>query len=359
MTTYFNDNDNNPATDYTVVLTADLWTTGVVLGAGVDLDLNGFTIHGPGEAGGIGTIGVLSNYADAEVYGGSIDGFAVGVQLQGGDSAVGNMIITNSLARGIGMSGGGNSAYGNVIGNVGSGAIDFYGATAGIAMSGDDNYALGNNVYGLHGRYENVGYIFGGDGVILNCLAQGQNAQGYSMAVWNGGIGSTLTISGSHFWGYDHGVVGTATVEIDGTWIDAAFSAITSSNYVDNGGNTFNVDAPDTPVNGYIIGSAARETLVGGAGDDTLVGAGGADSFFGGAGADTFVFSPDAMCVATDFTRGEDQIYLAYDYASVATWWLDSQHRLMVDHDGAGAQAAQAVAYLPYVDELTTADVHF
>lgn len=356
MTIYFNDNDNNATTDCTIVLHADVWDA-IVLGANVDINLNGFTVHGPGKAGGIGTIGILSNTPGAEVYGGTVDGFGVGVQLQCGDGAVGDMIITNCLARGVGMAGGTNSAYNIVVGNVGSGAVDFYGVTCGIAMSGDGSYAFGNNVYGLHGRYENVAYVMGGDGRLIDCIAQGQNAQGYSAAIWNGGLGRTLMIDGCRLWGYDHGMVGTATVGVSDTEIDAAFEIITNSHFVDNGGNRFHVEV--LPVDGYIIGTAARETLVGGSGDDTLVGGGGADSFFGGAGADTFVFSPVAFCVATDFVRGQDTIYLAYDYADVATWSFDSQHRLMVDHDGAGSHAAQAVAYLPYVDELTTVDVLF
>lgn len=64
----------------------------------------------------------------------------------------------------------------------------------------------------------------------------------------------------------------------------------------------------------YLVGSAGTNLIEGGAGNDVIIGGGGRDYTSGGAGKDIFVFNSvaDGMDWISDFTKGEDKIYLAH-----------------------------------------------
>lgn len=346
-----------PGQEYVYTLTGNVYDN-IVLEAGVDLNLNGYSVIGSGSG-----IGISSQSGDAEVGGGTVTGFESGVQLTGGYSAAYDLVVTNCLSMGIGMGGGNNSVYGCTVGNIGGSQA--YGAVTGITFWGNNSYSYNNNVYGVHGLFESVAYNFGGTGSMVNCIAQGTTPQGWNMGVWNGGS-QPLLIDGCYIWGFDFGVLGTGTPTLQNSTIDADY-LVSFVPYVDYGGNSLSQDGSDG--SGYIYGTSGHDTLVGSSGADTLVGLGGADNMYGGAGADTFVFSPGSnMSVAPDFTQGEDHIYMAYSYAHQLQYgtsatgsaptllWDSAQKVLYDDPDGAGGAAAQQVAWLPYVTTLTVSD---
>lgn len=82
---------------------------GITIGAdNLELDLNGFSINctGAGYLGscqGLGTIGVdTQGHNDASIVNGVINGFTIGVDINGGTAAVNNMLITGPVSPGAG-----------------------------------------------------------------------------------------------------------------------------------------------------------------------------------------------------------------------------------------------------------------
>jgi hypothetical protein len=79
--------------------------------------------------------------------------------------------------------------------------------------------------------------------------------------------------------------------------------------------------------NDWLWGESGHDTLDGGTGADTLQGGLGNDLLTGGAGADVFVFELSAggadADIVTDFTRGEDRIWIRAELLGVAEGALD------------------------------------
>jgi len=150
------------------------------------------------------------------------------------------------------------------------------------------------------------------------------------------------------------------------------------------GGNAFAdmIDGGDG--NDLMSGYGNDDTLSGGEGADTLIGGVGKDRLTGGAGADTFVFlaaADNGVDTIQDFVHGIDQlVFTGADYAfdighiltasefttgsaaagvSAQFIWDAAGHTLYWDHDGAGGDAAVAIATFAGAVTLTGSDFHF
>ncbi len=136
--------------------------------------------------------------------------------------------------------------------------------------------------------------------------------------------------------------------------------------------------------NDWVSGGDGNDTIDGGAGNDTITGGAGNDILTGGSGADTFVFSTAAgngFDTIRDFVHGVDALVFAHaDYglaaghgltaaeftvgdtavgASAQFIWNDVTHVLSFDHDGAGGDAAIAIAGFTGAVTVTADDLHF
>ena len=129
--------------------------------------------------------------------------------------------------------------------------------------------------------------------------------------------------------------------------------------------------------NNVISGMDGNDKLKGMAGDDTLIGGTGNDWLEGGDGKDTFFFSAatiNGKDAIQDFTHGTDVLlFAAWDYASNAGFttgtaasgtgaqfiWDAVSHTLSYDHDGAGGDAAIAIATFQATAVVTASDIHF
>ncbi len=134
----------------------------------------------------------------------------------------------------------------------------------------------------------------------------------------------------------------------------------------------------------HLWGLDGNDTLSGGAGNDTLYGGAGNDSLTGGDGADMFVFGAAAVNgtdKVADFVHGTDAlVFLSGDYGFAAGHvlsaaeftvgakavgggaqfvWNASSHTLYWDHDGAGGDAAVALATFGTAATVTASDLHF
>ena len=81
--------------------------------------------------------------------------------------------------------------------------------------------------------------------------------------------------------------------------------------------------------NDWIDGGEGDDTLTGGAGNDRIEGGGGSNILTGGAGDDLFELdiASDDVHRVTDFTTGEDVIYIDVDDADTANGWTLEQIR--------------------------------
>jgi len=137
--------------------------------------------------------------------------------------------------------------------------------------------------------------------------------------------------------------------------------------------------------NNSLSGLGGVDTLNGANGDDTLAGGQGNDVLNGGAGADTFAFAAAGIAngvdTVQDFVHGTDALlFTGADYgftaghvltaseftsgsaavgSSAQFVWDAATHTLYWDHDGAGGDAAVAIATFNGGATVTASDVHF
>ena len=129
--------------------------------------------------------------------------------------------------------------------------------------------------------------------------------------------------------------------------------------------------------NNFLSGMNGNDKIKGMAGDDTISGGKGNDILEGGAGADTFVFlaaSANGTDRITDFEHGIDRLLFNHaDYDQHALFTLGSQavgsaaqfvwnaatETLYYDHDGAGGDAAIALATFGAGVVVSQSDLHF
>jgi Ca2+-binding RTX toxin-like protein len=150
-------------------------------------------------------------------------------------------------------------------------------------------------------------------------------------------------------------------------------------------GNGLNNGLNGNSGNNTLTGLGGADTLNGGDGADTLIGGSGNDVLNGGTGADTFVFAaagaPNGVDTVQDFVHGTDQLlFTGSDYGFAAGHlltaseftagsaavgagaqfvWDAATHTLYWDHDGAGGDAAVAIATFGGGATLTASDFHF
>jgi len=161
----------------------------------------------------------------------------------------------------------------------------------------------------------------------------------------------------------------------DDVWSGVSYTLPTNVEELDLLG-TANLNATGNGGDNYLYGNAGNNVLTGLAGNDTLVGNGGADSFvFSAAG------SANGVDFIQDFVHGTDLlVFASADYgfaaghsltaseftagstavgASAQFVWDSTTHTLYFDHDGAGGDAAIAIATFDASATLTSSDFHF
>jgi serralysin len=172
---------------------------------------------------------------------------------------------------------------------------------------------------------------------------------------------------------------GTSAINIDGAALAQSVSMIgnTGANRLSGGAG-----------NDALTGGAGNDSLIGGAGNDTLNGGAGLDALTGGLGRDQFVFNtaPNTSTnrdTVTDFTSGEDMIFLArsvmgglgatgalsaeaFRAGAGVTAGLDATDRIIhntttgavfYDADGQGGTAAVQILQLTPLATLLATDV--
>ena len=137
---------------------------------------------------------------------------------------------------------------------------------------------------------------------------------------------------------------------------------LTGAGNIDANGNNLQNNIYGNAGDNVLTGNGGNDKIKGGAGNDTLVGGTGNDWLQGGAGADHFVFSAAAVNgrdSIQNFEHGVDKLVFAKaDYSAAAKFtvgaassgagaqfvWNEATHTLSYDHDGAGGDAAVAIA---------------
>ena len=177
----------------------------------------------------------------------------------------------------------------------------------------------------------------------------------------------------------------TGTVNLNGTG-----NALANIIHGNNGNNVLTgLDGNDSLLGGggndNLIGGNGNDYLDAGDGNDTLVGGAGNDSLIGGSGPDQFVFAAAGTANGVDrvynFIHGTDELmFTGTDYgftaghtltsaeftvgtAAVGTAaqfvWNSTTNTLYWDHDGAGGDAAVAIASFAGTVTIDHTDVHF
>ena len=179
----------------------------------------------------------------------------------------------------------------NIDGGAGNDSITISGVVMNVfGGSGDDIIRLVNT---------SAVTINGGNGIDTIDLSQFDN--------WGEGVGINLATNGFTAFGFSN----ISNLEnVIGTNFADSIVGSSTSNLLNGGGGNDTIDSG--------LGS---DTVSGGEGNDQLDGQSGTDTLIGGTGNDVFKFSSakdlsKALAKAdtiSDFTRGEDQIYLNFD----------------------------------------------
>ena len=178
---------------------------------------------------------------------------------------------------------------------------------------------------------------------------------------------------------------------IDDSGNDRVFSTVsyTLGNFIEglnlDGSGDINGTGNDLQNNIYgngganlLSGLGGNDKLKGGAGDDTLIGGAGNDILEGGTGSDHFVFdaagASNGVDRISDFEHGIDWlVFSTADYDASAAFtvgsaavgagaqfvWNGTTGTLLYDHDGAGGDAAIAIATFTNAPTLDASDLHF
>ncbi len=298
------------------------------------------------------------------------------MHLGGAGSKISYVDVYECLIRGMGVAGGNGIIEHSTAGYIGGAPDWFFGATGGMAVWGDDNVIRNSNVHHLNGPFESVGFVFGGRGSLVDSLAEGTDAGGWSFGVWGGGGGTGgLTVTGTYIHSWDEAIGNAGVVAVGNSTLQGYRTA---GPFTDLGNVNASVGTPNNSA--YIAGTTGRDHIIGGPGNNIIVGLGGPDTLFGGAGADIFACSPNGvLSVVPDFTPGQDKISTAY-YAhhnnsiqnihinvgggdelqatgSQGTMLFNTYNKtLYYDPDGAGKLAPELIAYLPYVATMQESD---
>jgi len=278
-----------------------------------------------------------------------------------------------------------NAIYGNVGNNTLSGALGndtiYSGAGADSVSAGDG----ADSVYGEDGNDSISGdagadMLDGGAGndTILGGERWDTIYGGAGDDNIDGGINNDQMYGGA---GNDSFVVddiGDRVYENIGEGNDTVYSSIDFS-------LTANIEAlvlTGSAVSG--TGNGLSNTITGNAGNNRLSGGGGNDTLTGAAGVDDFIFlaaASNGKDSITDFVHGVDElVFTAANYgfatghaltaseftvgataagASAQFVWNSATHTLYWDHDGAGGDAAIAIATFDPSATLTSSDFHF
>jgi Ca2+-binding RTX toxin-like protein len=331
-------------------------------------------------AGELGRVNVLTGGSGKDlIFGGNLDDTLAG---SNGD----NLIIGGKGNDTLGA-GNGNDVYvfgladGTDTITDGTGTDRIFIDSSGVSLSGlsayDDNpgTAAGNLVIGYNGQQITVSNHFtgAGSGAIETIEFDGGSVYGYDLRTGaynisksdladNVGALRVVDLSASSADNLVAGELGTANAMAGGSGRDLLF-----------GGDL--IDA--------LRGGGGDDLLVGGAGDDRLAGGAGNDTLVGGAGADHFRFNAatDGLDSILDFSGGEGDLIeilgsafgglsvgsvdtAAFEKvggnvdASAKTFVFDaSTDTLYWNADGAGGQAAVALAHLENGHDVTAADL--
>ncbi len=188
-----------------------------------------------------------------------------------------------------------------------------------------------------------------------------------------GDVVSEQTVAGTDDGGNDR-VYASVSFTLD-TFVESL--TLTGSGAIDGTGNDGQNNIYGNGAANVLTGNGGNDKLKGGAGDDTLIGGNGNDWLQGGAGADHFVFSAAAINGRDniqDFVHGVDKlVFAAADYDAAAGFtlgtaavgsgaqfvWDETTHILSWDHDGAGGDAAIAIALFTNGAHIDASDLLF
>ena len=240
-----------------------------------------------------------------------------------------------------------------------------------MGMSGNDTIkGLGgdDHLWGMDGNDSLVGgaggdTMFGGHGddvYIVDSLLDVVSEESTGAGIDDGGNDRVLSSVSLTLGNFVESLTLTGAGNIDGTGNDL------QNNLYGNGANN------------VLTGNGGNDKIKGGAGDDTIIGGTGNDILEGGTGTDHFAFSAagaaNGVDRITDFQHGVDWLQFStadYDPASTFTVgsaavgagaqfvWNTTTNTLSYDHDGAGGDAAVAIAIFTNAPTLDATDLHF
>ena len=153
---------------------------------------------------------------------------------------------------------------------------------------------------------------------------------------------------------------------------------LTGAGNIDGTGNDLQNNLYGNGANNVLTGNGGNDKIKGGTGDDTIIGGTGNDILEGGAGSDHFVFAAagaaNGVDRISDFEHGIDWlVFSTADYDASAAFtagsaavgagaqfvWNSTTGTLLYDHDGAGGDAAIAIATFTNAPTLDASDLHF
>ena len=188
-----------------------------------------------------------------------------------------------------------------------------------------------------------------------------------------GDVVSEQTVAGTDDGGNDR-VLSSVSFTL-GAFVESL--TLTGSGAINGTGNDLQNNIYGNGADNVLTGNGGNDKIKGGAGNDTLIGGTGNDWLEGGTGADKFVFSAAAANGADriqDFVHGVDKLVFATtDYSASAHFtlgaaasgsgaqfiWNDATHTLSYDHDGAGGDAAIAIALFVNGAHIDASDLLF